>query len=109
MPLLDKSRQEVQHGQAVIEASATVLSGIIEQVSSISGDVNQLAGIMGHQVHALKELNTASREVANGVVETNQVSDSVATQGAQLAELVETLKTLAESLNAVVSAKPCSS
>jgi|GEM_PF-1081728 len=103
--LLDKSRQEVQHGQAVIETSAAVLSGIIEQVSSISGDVKQLAGIMGNQVHALKELSTASREVANGVVETNQVSDSVATQGAQLAELVETLKALADSLNAVVSAK----
>ena len=104
--LLDKSRQEVQHGQAVIEASANELSGIIEQVGSISGDVNKLAEIIGHQVHALKELNTASSNVANGVVETNQVSDSVAIQGAQLAELVETLKTLADSLNAVVSAKP---
>jgi methyl-accepting chemotaxis protein len=103
--LLDKSRQEVQHGQAVIEASANELSGIIEQVGSISGDVNKLADIIGHQVHALKELNTASSNVANGVVETNQVSDLVATQGTQLAELVETLKTLAENLNTVVSAK----
>ncbi|MCW8327493.1 methyl-accepting chemotaxis protein [Photobacterium sp. SDRW27] len=103
--LLERSRQEVQQGQTVIEASAMELSSIIEQVGSISGDVNQLADIMSHQVHALKELNTASSEVANGVVETNRVSDSVATQGAQLAEQVETLKALADSLNAVVSAR----
>ncbi len=63
--LLEKTRQEVQYDQAVIETTATELSGIIEQVGSISGDVNRLAGIMGHQVHALKELNSASSEVAN--------------------------------------------
>ena len=58
---------------------------------------------MGHQVHALKELNTASTEVANSVVETNKVSESVATQGAQLAQQVDTLKALADGLNAIVS------
>lgn len=103
--LLEKSRNEVQHGQAVIEATTTELTGIIEQIGSISVDVNRLADIMGHQVDALKELNSASSEVANSVVETNHVSDSVATQGAQLAEQVETLKGLADSLNAVVSSR----
>ncbi|EAS43906.1 chemotaxis protein [Photobacterium profundum] len=101
--LLDKSRKEVHHGQTVIKATAQELTAIIDQVSSISGDVNQLADIMSHQVHALKELNTASHEVATGVVETNKVSDSVAIQGAQLAQRVEALKGLADSLNAVVS------
>ncbi|MGF1756808.1 methyl-accepting chemotaxis protein [Photobacterium sagamiensis] len=101
--LLEKSRKDVHHGQTVIQATTQELTGIIEQVGSISADVNQLADIMSHQVHALKELNSASTEVANSVVETNQVSESVATQGAQLAMQVDTLKALADGLNAVVS------
>ncbi|UXI02148.1 methyl-accepting chemotaxis protein [Photobacterium sp. TY1-4] len=101
--LLEKSRLEVQQGQAVIEASASELTRIIDEVGGISTDVRRLADIMNQQVSALQELNSASGAVASSVVETNQVSDSVAVQGAQLAEQVETLKALADSLNAVVS------
>ncbi|WP_036825041.1 methyl-accepting chemotaxis protein, partial [Photobacterium sanctipauli] len=100
--LLDKSRQEVEQGQRVIDATATELSGIIEQVSNVSNDVAHLAGTVGHQVEALKELNSASSAVANGVVETSQVSDSVAQQGAELAKQVENLKAVAMSLNSTV-------
>lgn len=100
--LLERSRREVSQGQAVIENSTTELSGIIEQVSSVSVDVSQLAETISHQVEALRELTCASQAVASSVVETNQVSDAVASQGAMLAEQVERLNALAESLNQVV-------
>ncbi|KHT64754.1 chemotaxis protein [Photobacterium gaetbulicola] len=100
--LLERSRREVSQGQAVIESSTAELSGIIEQVSSVSGDVTQLADTISQQVEALRELTCASQAVASSVVETNQVSDAVASQGALLAEQVERLNTLAESLNQVV-------
>ncbi|MGF1679760.1 methyl-accepting chemotaxis protein [Photobacterium minamisatsumaniensis] len=103
--LLETSRKEVEQGKAIVEATASELSGIIEQVSIISNDVAQLADTMGHQVEALKELNVASSAVANGVVETSQVSDSVAQQGAQLAKQVENLKGVASSLNAAVGGR----
>lgn len=96
--LLERSRREVSQGQAVIESSTTELTGIIEQVSSISGDVSQLAENISQQVEALRELTSASQAVASSVVETNQVSDAVASQGALLAEQVERLNALAESL-----------
>ena len=100
--LLERSRREVSQGQAVIENSTTELTGIIEQVSSVSVDVSQLAVTISQQVEALRELTSASQAVACSVVETNQVSDAVASQGALLAEQVERLNTLAESLNQVV-------
>ncbi len=103
--LLDLSRQEVSHGQVVIQATATELSGIIEQVSETVTDVNQLADTMVHQVQAVQELNSASAEVANSVVQTNQVSESVATQGKQLTQQVDTLKALAEDLRLAMSSK----
>ncbi|WP_299790363.1 methyl-accepting chemotaxis protein [uncultured Shewanella sp.] len=96
--LLDLSKQEVNHGQVVIQATATELSGIIEKVGETVTDVNQLADTMVHQVQAVQELNSASTEVANSVVQTNQVSESVATQGKQLTLQVDTLKSLAEDL-----------
>lgn len=100
--LLEKSRNEVSQGQDIIQATASELSGIIEQVGSTLTDVNQLAEIMGDQVNFLKELNLASRDVADSVVQTNHVSDSVATQGAQLSEQVVVLKTLADDLSSVI-------
>ncbi len=62
----------------------------------------QLADIMGEQVGVLQELNLASSEVADRVVQTNKVSDSVATQGAQLSQQVVVLKTLADDLSSVM-------
>ena len=100
--LLERSRREVSQGQTVIESSTTELSGIIDQVSSVSVDVSQLAETISQQVEALRELTCASQAVASSVVETNQVSDAVAAQGALLAEQVEQLNALAESLNQVV-------
>ena len=100
--LLERSRREVSQGQAVIENSTAELTGIIEQVSSVSVDVSQLAATISQQVEALRELTVASQAVASSVVETNQVSDAVASQGALLAEQVERLNALAESLNQVV-------
>jgi methyl-accepting chemotaxis protein len=100
--LLDKSRKEVSQGQVVIQASASELSGIIEHVGNTLTDVNQLADIMGDQVGVLQELNLASSEVADRVVQTNKVSDSVATQGALLSQQVVVLKTLADDLSSVM-------
>ncbi len=100
--LLDKSRKEVRQGQVVIQDTASELSGIIEQVGSTVADVNRLAEIMGDQVRVLKELNMASTDVANSVVQTNLVSDSVAVQREQLTQRVDALKALADDLSNVV-------
>ncbi len=103
--LLDLSKLEVNHGQVVIQATANELSGIIEQIAETVTDVNQLADTMVHQVQAVQELNSASAEVANSVVKTNQVSESVATQGKQLTLQVDTLKALANDLRLTMLSK----
>lgn len=76
---------------------------VIEQVTGISKDVNGLANIMTNQMSALKELDEASSEVANGVVETKTISELVAQNGAQLNGQVETVRTLTSQLDLVVS------
>ncbi|MCG9682741.1 methyl-accepting chemotaxis protein [Vibrio sp. Isolate23] len=101
--LLDRSEQEVRHGQEVVHASATRMKEVIEQVTGISKDVNGLANIMTNQMSALKELDEASSEVANGVVETKTISELVAQNGAQLNGQVETVRTLTSQLDLVVS------
>jgi methyl-accepting chemotaxis protein len=101
--LLDRSEQEVHHGQDVVHASATRMKEVIEQVTGISKDVNGLANIMTNQMSALKELDEASSEVANGVVETKTISELVAQNGAQLNGQVETVRTLTSQLDLVVS------
>ncbi|UTM56335.1 methyl-accepting chemotaxis protein [Photobacterium sp. CCB-ST2H9] len=101
--LLEKSKTEVELGQKVIHATATELGRIITEITGLSDDVNQLAETLGGQVQSLKELNQTSTDVAQSVVQTNQVSDQVALQGAELTRRVETLKGLADSLNALVS------
>jgi methyl-accepting chemotaxis protein len=101
--LLDRSEQEVRHGQDVVHASATRMKEVIEQVTGISKDVNGLANIMTNQMSALKELDEASSEVANGVVETKTISELVAQNGAQLNGQVETVRTLTSQLDLVVS------
>ena len=101
--LLDRSEQEVRNGQAVVHASATRMKEVIEQVTGISKDVNGLANIMTNQMSALKELDEASSEVANGVVETKTISELVAQNGAQLNGQVETVRTLTSQLDLVVS------
>lgn len=57
---------------------------------------------MSEQSCVLTELNTASSEVAHSVVQTNQVSDSEAAQGAQLSQQVVVLKALADDLSLVM-------
>ncbi|NOH62933.1 methyl-accepting chemotaxis protein [Vibrio sp. RE88] len=101
--LLDRSEQEVRHGQEVVHASATRMKEVIEQVTAISKDVNGLANIMTSQMSALKELDEASSEVANGVVQTKTISELVAQNGAQLNGQVETVRTLTSQLDLVVS------
>ena len=101
--LLDRSEQEVRNGQEVVHASATRMKEVIEQVTGISKDVNGLANIMTNQMSALKELDEASSEVANGVVETKTISELVAQNGAQLNGQVETVRTLTSQLDLVVS------
>ncbi|GGI87522.1 methyl-accepting chemotaxis protein [Shewanella gelidii] len=102
--LLVDNMAQVSQGQAVIESGAKQVADIIEQVSELVEDVNRLADILGHQVNAVAELNAASQDVATSVVYTNQVSDSVALQGAELNERVETLKQLALALNTSIHA-----
>ncbi|USD33410.1 MULTISPECIES: methyl-accepting chemotaxis protein [Vibrio] len=101
--LLDRSEQEVRYGQEVVHASATRMKEVIEQVTGISKDVNGLANIMTNQMSALKELDEASSEVANGVVETKTISELVAQNGSQLNGQVETVRTLTSQLDQVVS------
>ncbi|WP_281212680.1 methyl-accepting chemotaxis protein [Shewanella insulae] len=100
--LLGSSRDEVLQGQKVIAQSTEELTQIIEQVASVVHDVNQMAVLMNQQGEALTQLNSASCEVASSVVDTNQVSESVALAGEQLTKRVEQLQALANSLTKVV-------
>jgi len=101
--LLDRSEQEVKHGQDVVNSSAAKMRSMIAEVSAISQDVNGLANIMSNQMLALKELDQASSEVANGVVETKTISEHVAQNGAQLTSQVDAVRTLTSQLDQVVS------
>lgn len=55
--LLDRSEQEVKHGQSVVTSSTERMNTIIQQVTTISHDVQSLSGIMATQMTALKELD----------------------------------------------------
>ncbi|MBE4577760.1 chemotaxis protein [Vibrio navarrensis] len=101
--LLDRSEQEVKHGQHVIHSSAERMAEIIDQVTTISSDVNSLADIMSQQMTALNELDQASSEVASGVVNTKSISEIVAANGTQLRQQVDTVRQLTSQLEQVVS------
>tara|TARA_Y100001960_G_C14732979_1_gene858649 strand:- start:33 stop:1451 length:1419 start_codon:yes stop_codon:yes gene_type:complete len=101
--LLDRSEQEVKHGQEVVTSSAERMKAVIEQVTAISGDVNGLATIMDNQTLALRELDQASSEVANGVVQTKTISEIVAQNGAKLTTQVDAMRGLTAQLDQVVS------
>ncbi|MFA0232918.1 methyl-accepting chemotaxis protein, partial [Vibrio sp. 10N.261.45.A7] len=101
--LLDRSKEEVEHGRAIIETTANEMNGIISEVQTISTDVNQLTNIMAMQMSSLKELDLASSEVAQSVAETKSVSGLVANYGSELTGHVTSVKELVESLNSVVS------
>jgi methyl-accepting chemotaxis protein len=101
--LLDNSKEQVLQGQRVIQHTADEVSGILEQITPVLGDINQLADIMSQQVLALSELNCASSHVATSVVNTHHISDSVAAQGTALTQQVSALNVLAESLDACVN------
>ncbi|CAK2151477.1 methyl-accepting chemotaxis protein [Vibrio crassostreae] len=101
--LLDRSKDEVEHGRAIIETTANEMNGIISEVQTISTDVNQLTNIMAMQMNSLKELDLASSEVAQSVAETKSVSGLVANYGSELTGHVTSVKELVESLNNVVS------
>ncbi len=81
--LLDRSKEEVEHGRAIIETTASEMNGIISEVQTISTDVNQLTNIMAMQMNSLKELDLASSEVAQSVAETKSVSGLVANYGSE--------------------------
>jgi methyl-accepting chemotaxis protein len=101
--LLDNSKEQVLQGQRVIQHTADEVSGILEQISPVLRDINQLADIMSQQVLALSELSCASTHVATSVVNTHHISDSVAAQGTALTQQVSALNLLAESLDACVN------
>lgn len=101
--LLDNSKEQVLEGQRVIQHTADEVSGILEQITPVLGDINQLADIMSQQVQALSELSCASTHVATSVVNTHHISDSVAAQGTALTQQVSALNVLAESLDACVN------
>lgn len=101
--LLDRSEQEVKHGQDVVNSSADKMKQMIDQVSAISQDVKGLASNMAQQMTALKELDQASSEVANSVVATKSISATVAQNGAQLNVQVDAVRMLTSQLDQVVS------
>ncbi|MFH0271713.1 methyl-accepting chemotaxis protein [Vibrio jasicida] len=101
--LLDRSEQEVKHGQNVVTSSTERMNTIIQQVTTISHDVQSLSGIMATQMTALKELDEASSEVANGVVNTKTIAETVAQYGTELSSQVVTVRNLTQQLDQVVS------
>ncbi|SDJ22017.1 Methyl-accepting chemotaxis protein [Ferrimonas sediminum] len=100
--ILEEGRKEVNHGQQVMQSTTSEISGIIAQVSTTQQEVSQLTDIFKHQAQAVEELYTASAEVSSGVVDTSQVAEQVAEQGAKLAHQVTTIKGLTASLTGVV-------
>ncbi|OIQ26701.1 methyl-accepting chemotaxis protein [uncultured Vibrio sp.] len=101
--LLDRSEQEVKHGQEVVTESADRMNAIIGQVTSISTDVNGLADIMANQTESLKELDEASSDVAQSVVNTKAISEVVAENGNALNTQVDSVRDLTHQLDMVVS------
>ncbi|EJG1163493.1 chemotaxis protein [Vibrio parahaemolyticus] len=101
--LLDRSEQEVKHGQDVVTSSTERMNTIIQQVTTISHDVQSLSSIMATQMTALKELDEASSEVANGVVNTKSIAEIVAQYGKELSGQVVAVRTLTQQLDQVVS------
>ncbi|HDM8152257.1 TPA: chemotaxis protein [Vibrio harveyi] len=101
--LLDRSEQEVKHGQSVVTSSTERMNTIIQQVTTISHDVQSLSGIMATQMTALKELDEASSEVANGVVNTKIIAETVAQYGSELNGQVVAVRNLTQQLDQVVS------
>ncbi|WP_431786598.1 methyl-accepting chemotaxis protein [Vibrio harveyi] len=101
--LLDRSEQEVKHGQSVVTSSTERMNTIIQQVTTISHDVQSLSGIMATQMTALKELDEASSEVANGVVNTKTIAETVAQYGSELNGQVVAVRNLTQQLDQVVS------
>ncbi|HFN0206026.1 TPA: methyl-accepting chemotaxis protein, partial [Vibrio parahaemolyticus] len=101
--LLDRSEQEVKHGQDVVTSSTERMNNIIQQVTTISHDVQSLSSIMATQMTALKELDEASSEVANGVVNTKSIAEIVAQYGKELSGQVVAVRTLTQQLDQVVS------
>ncbi|MCG0022731.1 chemotaxis protein [Vibrio parahaemolyticus] len=101
--LLDRSEQEVKHGQDVVTSSTERMNTIIQQVTTISHDVQSLSSIMAKQMAALKELDEASSEVANSVVNTKSIAEIVAQYGKELSGQVVAVRTLTQQLDQVVS------
>ncbi|MCK6261944.1 methyl-accepting chemotaxis protein [Vibrio sp. ZSDE26] len=101
--LLDRSENEVKHGQEVVTSSAERMNSIIEQVTQISTDVNGLTGIMAQQMTSLKELDETSSEVASSVVSTKSISETVARNGDALNNQVDSVRRLTHQLDQVVS------
>ncbi|EHK9069897.1 chemotaxis protein, partial [Vibrio parahaemolyticus] len=101
--LLDRSEQEVKHGQDVVTSSTERMNPIIQQVTTISHDVQSLSSIMATQMAALKELDEASSEVANSVVNTKYIAEIVAQYGKELSGQVVAVRTLTQQLDQVVS------
>ena len=100
---MDRSEQEVRHGQGVINASTERMNNIIQQVTTISQDVQGLSGLMTAQSTALKELDEASSEVANSVVNTQNVAAIVAQHGTELNQQVVAVRHFTQQLDQVVS------
>lgn len=101
--LLERSEQEVKHGQSVVTSSTERMNNIIQQVTTISHDVQGLSSIMTTQMTALKELAEASSEVANGVVNTKSIAETVTQYGTELSVQVVAVRNLTLQLDQVVS------
>ncbi len=101
--LLERSEQEVKQGQRVVTSSTDRMNAIIQQVTTISLDVQSLSSIMTTQMTALKELDEASSEVANGVVDTKAIAETVTQYGTELGVQVIAVRNLTQQLDQVVS------
>ncbi len=101
--LLDRSEQEVRHGQQVVHLSAERMENIIAQINTIHVDVQALADIVRQQNQAVKELDDASSEVALNVANTKCVADVVADNGSELRQHVNKVRLLSNQLDQVIS------
>ncbi|WP_298439625.1 methyl-accepting chemotaxis protein [uncultured Ferrimonas sp.] len=104
--ILDKSQQEVVHGQKVVQATASELGEIIQQIGVTQTDISQLAELISQQLQAANQLNQASLDVSQTADSSNLVSVEVEQQAALLLEQVETMKGLSMGLSEVLQHNP---
>ncbi|KUP90680.1 methyl-accepting chemotaxis protein [Tritonibacter horizontis] len=81
--LTNASEEHVAHGVSMVDRAGDALSSIIQQVTSVSDLVSEIAGGVQHQSKGLEDINTAIREL-DSVTQQNTAMAEEASASSQL-------------------------